>query len=55
MSVSPIRSLGCEFKKLYYSQGEADGAAARLEERSEHPITSYFCNEHGGWHLTSKR
>lgn len=47
------RSLGCEFKAVYYSNHEAEQAKARLEETSEAPLSVYFCHEHGGWHLTS--
>jgi hypothetical protein len=45
--------MGCEFKALYMSEKEATEAAIRLEVRSEAPITTYWCHEHGGWHLTS--
>jgi hypothetical protein len=50
----PPRGLGCEFKALYPSEHEADKAADRRSLSSETPITSYWCHEHGGWHLTSR-
>lgn len=55
MSRRPLgeRSMGCEFKALYMSEGEALAAIARREETSETHLYHYFCHLHGGWHLTS--
>ena len=53
-----VQFRGCTRKKKFRTQEEASQAAASLADRialPASPISAYYCNKHGAWHIGHER